>query len=240
MSSLTNAAEIAIWSLFFNGTYWPGVAQRDNSAIALTQFWVSLHNANPTEGGSQNTFETTYGGYQRVAVPRVANQWIITGSNPVLAMNANPITFPTCGQAGDTLSYWGIGSAPTGAGQLFMSGPITNLAMYDFTASPGLPGPLSIPGASLSVGTPVEFYSLGPLQALPAGLEEGVSYYIGSASASGVFSLTFDPEGLMPVAFGSSGAGVILPMSPMIVVPAGTPGANTPSFPANGLTVYLN
>jgi hypothetical protein len=239
VSSLTTAAEVAIWSLFFNGTYWPGIAQRDTSAIAATQFWISLHNSNPTETGSQNSFETSYGGYARVPVPRVAGQWLISGGNPVLAMNANPITFPSCNTQGDTLAYWGLGSLASGAGNLFLSGPITNLSMYDFTAVVGDPGVLTVPGAGIAVGTPVAFYSLGPLQQLPLGVTEGVQYYVAAVVGSSI-TLTYDAALTEPVTLGSAGAGIILPCAPMIVVPQGQSGANTPSFPANALTAYLN
>lgn len=240
MSSLTPATEVAIWSLFFNGTYWPGIAQRDTSQIGVAGFWLSLHNGDPSQGNAQDTAETTYGNYGRVYVPRVAGQWTVTGSQPTVAMNANQINFPVCQQQGDTISYWGLGAQQSGTGQLFMSAPVSNTQMYGFTGAAGTPGTLQVPGSTLVLNDPVVFYALEPASQLPAGLAQGVTYYVGRTIGSSI-TLSLAPGNVGPVALQSAGAGVLIPVAPMVVVPAvGNAPSTQPSFPATALQVFLN
>ena len=119
--SASNSLETALLGLIFNGTAIAGLA--DNAASSpLTNLYVSLYTADPGEGGSQTTSEATYTGYARVAVARSALGWLVAGNavNPVAA-----ITFPSPGGASpsNTITHWGIGSDPSGAGTLYFSGP---------------------------------------------------------------------------------------------------------------------
>ena len=78
--SASNLLEAGLLDLLFFGTAFPNIA--DNAAAApLTQLYVSLHTADPGEGGDHGSAETSYGGYARVAVARSAAGWIRSGTS---------------------------------------------------------------------------------------------------------------------------------------------------------------
>lgn len=121
--SMTNAAETAFLSLFFTNADWANVgdaAGLQNSASAGS-FYISLHTADPGEAGDQTTSEATYTSYARVAVARSGAGWTVSGNN---CSNAAAVSFPACTGGTNTITYFGIGSASSGAGNLFMSGAL--------------------------------------------------------------------------------------------------------------------
>lgn len=100
--------------LIFQATAMANIA--DNAASSpLTSLYVSLHTANPGASGSQTTSEATYTGYARVAVARTSGGWTVTNQTvtPVTS-----ITFPIGTAGSETITYFGIGTASSGAGQL--------------------------------------------------------------------------------------------------------------------------
>jgi hypothetical protein len=233
VSSLATSAQVALWGLIFNGTQWPGIAQNASALSAATQLFVSLHNGDPSAGGGQETFETQYPNYARVGVNRVAGQWAIVGSDPVVSMNVNPITFPQCGGIGDTLTFWGIGLSPTGSAPLIVSGPIGSGPVSGFSADAS--GNLMVPGNALAINDTLILYGLGPGLNLPAGLDEGVEYYVGNLLGN-IVTLSLEPDNAMPVPTITSGCGLLVPTAPLSLIINQT----VPSFPANGLTAFLN
>lgn len=122
--SATNAMETAILQLYFLNTDHANVgdaAGLQNSAAAGS-FYISLHTADPGETGTQTTSETAYTGYARVAVARTAGGWTVSGNN---ASNAAAVTFGNCtASPGAALTYFGIGSDSSGAGNLFFRGAL--------------------------------------------------------------------------------------------------------------------
>jgi hypothetical protein len=88
--------------------------------------YVSLHTADPTEGGDQTSSEATYTGYARVAVVRSAVGWTVTGN---LVENAGVVTFPICAGGSNAITHFGIGTDPTGAGKLLYSGTTSALSV---------------------------------------------------------------------------------------------------------------
>lgn len=120
--SLSNAAETEILALIFNADAWADIAQDDGSSPA-TSLYVSLHTSDPGEAGVQNTNETAYTNYARVAVARTAGGWTVSGAT---VTNAGAIAFPQCGATpGASLTHFGIGTSSSGAGQLIASGALT-------------------------------------------------------------------------------------------------------------------
>jgi hypothetical protein len=117
-----NTASNAILKLIFNATSWANVA--DNTATSpLTNIYVSLHTADPTASGSQSSSEVTYTSYARVAVTRTTGGWTAStaqSTSPVAA-----ITFPAGTGGAGTATFFGIGSASSGAGSLFYSGSVS-------------------------------------------------------------------------------------------------------------------
>lgn len=107
--------------LFFWGNEIIGIARNDTSP--LTEFWFSLHTADPgPAGSSQATNEATYAGYARIPVLRSSAGFSISGNTASLAAN---IGWSSVGAGSGQLTYFGIGSSNVGAGFLFYSGPMS-------------------------------------------------------------------------------------------------------------------
>ncbi len=118
--SKSDAFETQLLKLIFNGTTIPGIA--DNTVTsALDHLFVALHTADPGDGGTQSTSEATYTGYARVAIERSAAGWQVTGNSVSPAIN---IDFPTGTGGGGTATYWSVGTALNGAGEILYSGPL--------------------------------------------------------------------------------------------------------------------
>lgn len=119
--SLSNSAENSLALLIFNATAWANMA--DNAASSpLTNLYVSFHTADPGEAGSQTTNETSYTSYARVAVARTSSGWTVTSNSVSPAANVDA---PQATGGTATLTHFGIGSASSGAGVLYVSGTLT-------------------------------------------------------------------------------------------------------------------
>lgn len=128
--SKADAYELDILKLLFNATAIANVA--DNAASApLTNIYVSLHTADPTDAGSQTSSETAYTGYARVAVARTTGGWTCSGTTPAQAVPVANIDFGSCSASpGGAITFFGVGSLVSGAGKLFYSGTVTpNITM---------------------------------------------------------------------------------------------------------------
>lgn len=125
--SKSNSFENSLLLLIFNGTAIADLAENDTSSPA-TSLYVSLHTADPGEAGAQNTSETAYTGYARVAVARTSGGWTVTGNSVSPAAN---IDFGECtASPGAALTHFGVGVASAGAGVLLYSGTLTpNITM---------------------------------------------------------------------------------------------------------------
>lgn len=90
-----------------------------------TSLSVSLHTADPTETGTQDAFEATYTGYERVSVTRNAAGWTVSGNT---AQNTALIQFPQCSGGSDNITYVSIGIGPTKntATQILYSGELNS------------------------------------------------------------------------------------------------------------------
>lgn len=88
--------------------------------------YISLHTSDPGETGSQNTNETAYTNYVRVAVARTNVAWTVSGTAPTQVANAAAIAFAQCGVTGATLTHFGVGTDSSGAGKLLYSGALTS------------------------------------------------------------------------------------------------------------------
>lgn len=121
--SATNATETALLALIFNATTFEGIGQNDGSS-PYTEFYISLHTADPGEAGSQNTSETAYTGYARISVVRDNTGWTVSGDT---ATNAADIEFGLCtASPGSNLTHVGIGTEVSGAGVLLLSAALTS------------------------------------------------------------------------------------------------------------------
>jgi hypothetical protein len=119
--SKSNTFENDWLKLIFNATAIANLA--DNAASSpLTNLYVSLHTADPGEAGNQSTSEVAYTSYARVAVARTSGGWTVTNNSVSPVAN---IDFPAATGGSGTVTYFGVGSASSGAGVLYYSGTVT-------------------------------------------------------------------------------------------------------------------
>lgn len=125
--SASNATENSLLLLIFNNTNFANVGDATGLRGSTTagSLYVGLHTADPGEAGDQTTSETAYTNYARVAVARSSGGWTVSGTAPTQAANAAAIDFPQCGATGATITYFGIGTASSGAGVLLFSGALS-------------------------------------------------------------------------------------------------------------------
>lgn len=122
--SATNAFETSLLGLIFTNVDAANVGDatglRGSSTAGV--FWISLHTGSPGETGSQTTSEAAYGSYARQDEARNTTQWTVTNNT---ADNDNAITFPAATSGSETETHFGLGSASSGAGNLFLYGALT-------------------------------------------------------------------------------------------------------------------
>jgi len=123
--SATNALETAILSHIFTNASLANIGDATGLPGSATagSFYISLHTADPGEAGTQSTSEATYTSYARVAVARTVGGWTVTGST---ASNTAVVNFPGATGGTSTITHFGIGSASSGAGNLFFTGALTS------------------------------------------------------------------------------------------------------------------
>jgi len=120
--SKSNAFETDLLKLLFNATALQNLAR--DAAVPDT-LYVSLHTADPGEGGTQATSETAYTGYARVNVVRTAGAWSVASGSASPVAN---IDFGECtALPGAAITHFGIGTNATAgqAGYLMYSGTVT-------------------------------------------------------------------------------------------------------------------
>ena len=116
-----NTFENDLLLLIFNTTTIANIA--DNAGTSpLTNLYVSLHTADPGEAGVQNTSEATYTSYARVAVARTSGGWTVTANS---VSPAADIDFPAATGGTNTITYFGVGVASSGATKLLYSGAVS-------------------------------------------------------------------------------------------------------------------
>ena len=120
--SATNVFENGLLSLIFENADYANVGDAGGLRGSVTAgvFWVSLHTADPGETGTQTSSESAYTNYARTSVPRSTSGWTVAAG---VADNDSAVTFPLCGVTGSSVTNFGIGSASSGAGNLFLKGP---------------------------------------------------------------------------------------------------------------------
>lgn len=110
-----------ILALEFNATAIAGFA--DNAAVSpVTNWYVSLHSANPGTTGDQTVNELSYGGYARIAVVRTTAGWSVPSSGQT--KNVADIIFASCVAGSGSAAYVGLGTSLSGVGRLRYAGPL--------------------------------------------------------------------------------------------------------------------
>jgi len=122
--SKADSWENALLLLLFNNTNAANIGDATGLRGSTTagSLYLSLHTADPGEAGTQTTSEIAYTSYARVAVARSAAGFTVTGGSVALTAAAS---FPAGTGGSGTASYFGIGTALSGAGVLLYSGTVT-------------------------------------------------------------------------------------------------------------------
>jgi len=139
--SKSNTWESDLLLLVFNNTNAAliGDATGLRGATTAGSLYISLHTADPGEAGDQTTSEAAYTSYARVAVVRSAGGWTISGTAPTQAANVAAITFPAATGGSSAVSYFGVGTASSGAGKLLYSGTLTPTITITNGITPQIP-----------------------------------------------------------------------------------------------------
>lgn len=127
MAGKSDAWEAGLLNLVLNNTTFANVGDATGLRGSTTagSLYVSLHTADPTDAGTQSSNEIAYTSYARVAVSRSGSGWTVSGTNPTQAVPASTITFPAGTGGSGTATYFGIGTASSGAGVLLYAGTIS-------------------------------------------------------------------------------------------------------------------
>lgn len=122
--SATNVFENGLLSLIFENANYANVGDatglRGSSTAGV--FYVSVHPTNPGETGTQTSGEAAYTSYARQSVARSTAGWTVASG---VVDNDAAITFPAATGGSETEAHFGIGSDVSGAGNLFLYGPLT-------------------------------------------------------------------------------------------------------------------
>ena len=121
LAGFSDAFELDLLKLIFNGTTIANIAINATSG-PLTNLYVALHTADPTEAGDQTSSEISYTDYARVAVSRDTGGF--TNTNP--STNVAAVTFPLCGATGAvTATHFSIGVASSSTSKIIAGGQLT-------------------------------------------------------------------------------------------------------------------
>lgn len=105
------------------------------ASAADGSMYISLHTADPA-GGDQTTSEATYTSYARVAVSRAGAGWTVAAAN---GSNAAEVAFPTATGGSETVTYFGVGFATSGTGNLIASAALTTSRLVTSGVTPRFP-----------------------------------------------------------------------------------------------------
>lgn len=108
--------------LILNGTAIANIA--DNAASSpLTNLYISAHTATLNKSSAQNSSESAYGSYARVAVARTTGGFTAASSQSSSLVAA--ATFPTASSGSETITNAMLGTASSGAGKNLWWGSIS-------------------------------------------------------------------------------------------------------------------
>lgn len=119
-----NTTEADFIAFVFNATAMPSYG---------SNLYVSLHTADPGEGGTLATNEADYTDYARVTVARDAGGWTITGNQ---AENTAEVTFPECTGGTNVITHVAVGTI---GGQILYSGALTDSISVSNLITPRFP-----------------------------------------------------------------------------------------------------
>jgi len=174
----SNSFENSLQLLIFNNTNIANVGDATGLRGSSTagSLYVALHTTDPGEAGDQTSNEATYTSYARVAVARSGSGFTVSGNS---VSNAAATTFPAATGGSNTIQFFSIGVASSGASVIVAKG-VLGSALGPFVGE-NSNDTITIKGHSLSVSDRVVFFA--PTGAtLPTGITEGVVYFVKTAA----------------------------------------------------------
>ncbi len=215
----TNESLAGILNLILNNIAFANIGDAGGLQPSATagNLYVSLHTGALAAGSNQSTNEAAYTGYARAAVLRSPGspQWTVSAPT---AVNASQIAFPQCTAGTETETFFGIGTAASGAGHLIWGGPIA-AHFYGFTAE--TTGNISVPGSSFSVNDPIAFFAEWSDVPFPTGITAGTLYYVKTVSGD-VYTVSATVGG-SPITISAAGAGNCSVITPFVINNGDTP-----------------
>lgn len=140
MTGKSDTQEQAVLNLYLNGIADANFA--DNAASSpVTNLYVSLHTADPTDSGTQSSSEVSYGNYARVAVARNPGSpaWTITNVGGVSKAVPNAtINFPAGTSGSGAATHFAIGQLASGTGRIIYAGALSSSINYGSGVTPQL------------------------------------------------------------------------------------------------------
>lgn len=218
-----NTFENDLLLLIFNNTNIAnlGDATGVRGSTVAGSLYLSLHTADPGEGGDQTTNEVAYTGYARVAVARSGAGFTVTGNSVSPAAN---VDFGACTAAPATYAYWAIGTAASGAGKILYKGVIgANLGGFTALAT----DTITIPGLTgVAVNDNIAFFA-APGDTLPTGVSEGTVYFVKTVSGNDITIST--TSGGATVDITAAGKGRAMKVTPKVMTIGDIPRIPTTS-----------
>lgn len=124
MSGKSLAEARAYLNLIYNATSIANIADNADTA-PLTDLYLALHTADPTDTGNQSSNELAYAEYARVAVPRDATGFTLHATLAQINLTNN-VSFPQTAVGGNAVvTHFSIGKLASGAGDIIHSGATT-------------------------------------------------------------------------------------------------------------------
>jgi hypothetical protein len=218
-----NTFENDLLLLIFNNTNIANIGDATGLRGAVTpgSLFLSLHTADPGEGGDQTTNEVNYTGYARVAVARSGAGFVVTGNSVSPAAN---VDFGPCTANPSTYAYWAIGTSASGAGKILYKGVIgANLGGFTALAT----DVITIPGLTgVAVNDNIAFFS-APGDTLPTGITEGTVYFVKTVSGNDITIST--TAGGATVDITAAGKGRAMKVTPKVMTVGDIPRIPTTS-----------
>jgi len=138
MAGFSDTFETDLCKIIFNAVAIANIA--DNAAGSpLTNLWVALHTADPTDSGTQGNSEGGYTQYTRISVARTTGGWVVSTGGGNVSNVAN-VDFPqnTSTSTGTfTHASIGVTSSSTGS-KIIAAGTISPSINFSQNVTPRL------------------------------------------------------------------------------------------------------
>ena len=136
---MNTAASDAMLLLVYNGTTWAGIGQ-NVTAGPDANLYLAWHTGDPGPSGNQTTNETGYTNYVRQPIARTTAGFTVTlntGVSSTVQLVTGQST-PMSGGSAANITYFSIGTASAGAGQIIHSGTVTPPITINTNVTPQL------------------------------------------------------------------------------------------------------